>query len=94
MDAPPRPVARIVGLAPDAVFCFGVLAGTWLVLGEVLGDEWPGGFVRAYADGGRQVAEEIGIVEEPRRVVAPDATASHRDLTGSRCSAMTARGRR
>ena len=38
----------------------------------VFGDRWQAAVVRAYAECGRRLAEEIGIVEEPARVVVPD----------------------
>jgi hypothetical protein len=67
-----RLAARLAALAFEAVLCFGILASTWLVLDELLGDDWPRGLVRMDADGGRWLAGEIGNDDVPERVVIPD----------------------
>ncbi|HKG28982.1 MAG TPA: hypothetical protein VKB01_07600, partial [Thermomicrobiales bacterium] len=64
--------ARLAALALEAVLCFGVLGCTWLVMDELLGDGWAPRLVRASVEGGRDLAEGVGIVEERRGVVIPD----------------------
>jgi hypothetical protein len=67
-----RFAARLAALAVEAVFCFGILASTWLLIGEVLADQWPHRVIRMYPAGGRELAEQAGIVEEPEHGVILD----------------------
>jgi hypothetical protein len=69
-----RLAARLAALALEAVLCFGVLASTWLVMDELLGDGWAPRLVRTSTEGARELAEEVGIVDEPQYVVIPDPT--------------------
>ena len=43
-------VPLITAVAFEAILCLSILAATWLAMGAAIGDEWPGGFVRAFAD--------------------------------------------